>query len=168
MYGFFSNYSSSLELINHSLTLWLSWVHLRFYYRPQRSCSKVMFLYLSVCSREGEGVSQHALGQASPLGRHIPACTGAYMGRHIPACTWADTRPWQTYPSMHWGRHPLPPTTTAADGTHPTGMHSCLEIFSWIALCMTVRMLHRLKKFRLHRTREPRLLHHQWHRNVRT
>ena len=23
------------------------------------------------------------------------------------------------------GRHPLPPTATAADGTHPTGMHSC-------------------------------------------
>ena len=42
------------------------------------------------------------------------------------------------YPNMHWGRHPLPlgktappprsdsPTTaTAADGTRPTGMHSC-------------------------------------------
>ena len=33
------------------------------------------------------------------------------------------------YPSVHWGRHPradTPPTATAADGTHPTGMHSCL------------------------------------------
>ena len=34
------------------------------------------------------------------------------------------------YPSMHWGRHPPPnPTATAADGTHPTGMHSCLKPF---------------------------------------
>ena len=45
------------------------------------------------------------------------------------------------YPSMHWGRHPLadtprqtppPPgrhTATAADGTHPTEMHSCLPIY---------------------------------------
>ena len=32
------------------------------------------------------------------------------------------------YPSMHWDRH-LPPTATAADGMHPTGMHSCsLEV----------------------------------------
>ena len=47
------------------------------------------------------------------------------------------------YPSMHWGRHPVadaplgrhpqadtplqtPLTATAADGMHPTGMHSCL------------------------------------------
>ena len=49
------------------------------------------------------------------------------------------------YPSMHWSRHPprktlpwqtppcpvhagihIPPTAIAADGTHPTGMHSCL------------------------------------------
>ena len=36
------------------------------------------------------------------------------------------------YPSMHWADSPPPgqtqhpPTTaTAADGTHPTGMHSC-------------------------------------------
>ena len=29
------------------------------------------------------------------------------------------------YPSMHWGKYPTPPTATAADVTHPTGMHSC-------------------------------------------
>ena len=37
------------------------------------------------------------------------------------------------YPSMQWGRPPradtAPPLTTAVDGTHPTGMHSCFEIF---------------------------------------
>ena len=44
------------------------------------------------------------------------------------------------YPSMDWGRHPTlgrhprtdtaspPPTATAVDGTHPTGMHSCFKI----------------------------------------
>ena len=35
------------------------------------------------------------------------------------------------YPSMHCGRHPPPSprqTATAADGTHPTGMHSCLYL----------------------------------------
>ena len=31
------------------------------------------------------------------------------------------------YPRMHWGRPPPPgETATAADGTHPTGMHSCM------------------------------------------
>ena len=37
---------------------------------------------------------------------------------------WTDT-PWADTPL---GRHPYPPrakTATAADGTHPTGMHSC-------------------------------------------
>ena len=50
------------------------------------------------------------------------------------------------HPSMHWGRHPPTqcmleytspgqtppvrylPTATAADGTHPTGKHSCLFV----------------------------------------
>ena len=48
-------------------------------------------------------------GRHPPLGRHIPACTGADTPppcRHIPAYTGADTSPVQTYPSMHWGRHP--------------------------------------------------------------
>ena len=86
-----------------------------------------MFLHLSVILFTGgvcipactgadtpwADISQHALRQTPLLGRHVPACTGA------------DT-PEQTYPSMHWGRHPPPgQTATAADGTHPTGMHSC-------------------------------------------
>ena len=71
---------------------------------------KVMFLYLSVILFTGVGgVSQRALGQ---------------------------TPPGQTYPSMHLDRHPqqtsprqTPPygqMATAADGTHPTGMPSCI------------------------------------------
>ena len=72
------------------------------YYRPQRSCGKVMF------------------SQASVI---------LFTGECIPACTGADT-PWQTPP---WADTPqadtplqTPMTATAADGMHPTGMHSCL------------------------------------------
>ena len=84
--------------------------HMLHHYRPQRSYGKVMFLHLSVILFTGGCVSQHALG----LTTHR-----------------------QTYPSMHWGRHPpqqtypsQPPpgeTATATDGTHPTGMHLCWE-----------------------------------------
>ena len=47
----------------------------------------------------------------------------------------ADTAPSakQATPPPGPGRHPTAPlprqTATAADGTHPTGMHSCLEKF---------------------------------------
>ena len=77
-------------------------------YRRLRSCAKVMFSQVSVI---------------------------LFTGGCIPACTGADTPPGQTYPSMHWGRHltgrpfPPPPTATAADGTHPTGMLSCYVCF---------------------------------------
>ena len=37
----------------------------------------------------------------------------------------------EVYPSMHWVRPP--PTATAADGTHPTGMHSCFTL--WELIC---------------------------------
>ena len=102
--------------------------------------ANVMFLHLSVSHSVHRGVypsmhwgrhplqadmSQHALGQTPPPGRHVPACTGKDpspqadisqhalgqtpppLGRHIPACTRADTpTPGQTYPSMHSGRQP--------------------------------------------------------------
>ena len=86
------------------------------FYRPQRSCSKVMFLLLSISHSVHRGVY-----------------SSMQWGRHPPG---------QTYPSMQWGRHPpgqtplrqTPPwtdtptgqTATAADGTHPTRMHSCI------------------------------------------
>ena len=71
-----------------------------YFCRPQHSCGKVMFSQASVILFTG-GV----------------------------------------YPSMHWGRHPPrqtplpwadppPPTATAAEGTHPTGMHSSNNTFS--------------------------------------
>ena len=55
-----------------------------------------------------------------------------HWGKHPPP-------PGQTHPSMHWDRPPMAdisqhalgqtpptPTATAEDGTHHTGMHSCL------------------------------------------
>ena len=76
------------------------------YYRPQRSCGKVMFPQACVKNsvHGGRGVSQHALGQMPPL----------------PSACWERLTPWaDTLPP------PQTLTATAADGTHPTGMHSC-------------------------------------------
>ena len=68
------------------------------------SCGKVMFLQVSVCE-EGRGVDPP--GQTPLLGRHpLP-----------------ETPPRTGTP---WANIPTPPeTATAADSTHPTGMHSC-------------------------------------------
>ena len=54
----------------------------------------------------------------------IPACTGADPPGSISACTGADTPP-GSIPACT-GADP-PPMATAADGTHPAGMHSCLN-----------------------------------------
>ena len=96
------------------------------YYRPQRSCGKIMFLHLSVILFTGG--PDTPLGR-NPLGRQAP---GRHpLGRHLPQ---ADTP---------LGRHPQE-TTTAADGTHPTGMHSCssvvLHVFSCLRLCRMIRL----------------------------
>ena len=87
-------------------------------YHPQRSCGKVIFSQASVILSSG-GVysSMH-------WGRHPPP-------RQTPR--WADTSPCPVHAGIHTpftvhaGIHPHP-AATAADGTHPTGMHSCLEI----------------------------------------
>ena len=42
------------------------------------------------------------------------------------------------YPSMHWGRPPPGETATAADGTDPTGMHSCYQTFCWSLLWQNI------------------------------
>ena len=56
-----------------------------------------MFSQVSVCPQRDRSTP--------PLGRHSP------LGRHLPL-----------------GRHPLPQqTATAADGTHPIGMHPCFS-----------------------------------------
>ena len=61
-----------------------------------------MFSQVSVVLFTKGDVSQHALGQTPP---------------------WADTPLGQTTPRAD--NFPPPAKATAADGTHPTGMHSC-------------------------------------------
>ena len=75
------------------------------HYRPQRSCGKVMFSQASVILFTG-GVS--ALG-----------CVWQTPPPQADAPHQADT----PLPGACWGTPPL--VATAADGTHPTGMHSC-------------------------------------------
>ena len=70
-----------------------------FYYRPKRSCGKIMFLHVSVILSTGGGVWQ-------PPSRQTPFR--------------ADPSPQPDTP---------PEMATAADGTHPTGIHSCYIYF---------------------------------------
>ena len=93
-------------------------------YRPQRSCRKVMFLYLSVILFTGGGVCPSACLDTHTPGRHTPEQTSPWadtpLGR---SSQWANNPPGQT-PScpVHAGIH----MATAADGMHPTGIHSSL------------------------------------------
>ena len=96
-----------------------------------------------------------------PLARHPQADTHPWAdtapGRHplVRHTPWPDTCQTDTpsqqitpgrYPNRQTptlgrhppGRHPLPPTATAADGTHPTGMHSCIAMF---LLCCRVSLI---------------------------
>ena len=78
------------------------------------SCGKVMFSQVSVCPQGG---------RCTPLWQTDPSWKSD--------TPWADT-PWQADTPLAgrppWaGRHPPQQTATAADGTHPTGMHSCLS-----------------------------------------
>ena len=67
-----------------------------------------------------EGVSRPTPGGRGSPGPHLrvsrPTPWGGSPGPH----------PGGGYPSIHWGRHPPQQTATAAGGTHPTGIHSCL------------------------------------------
>ena len=65
--------------------------------------AKVMFLQACVCPHRGSG-GVFSGGECLLSGGSAPGGDG------IPACTEAD---------------PPGETATAADGTHPTGMHSC-------------------------------------------
>ena len=90
-----------------------------YYYRPQRSYGKVMFLHLPVIL---------FTGGCLPTGRHPPGRTPP-LGRHPSADTpWADTPPGQTPP--HWAaqslsRHPRqPPRADIPWADIPLGRHS--------------------------------------------
>ena len=119
------------------------------FYRPQRSFAKVMFLQVCVCPRGG-------LSIPACLAGGIPACLAAglqgvcYPSMH---CRWYPSMLCNRSPGgLFWGGVPVPrgvsapggagipacteatplpqgETATAADGTHPTGMHSCSVCF---------------------------------------
>ena len=111
-----------------------------------------MFSQVCVKNTVYRGVSITACTGAVYRGACITACTGAV--RHHPAQLCWDTPPAQCMLGYTPGRHPLgqtappqqtppppvrtppsrhlpgqtpPPMATAADGIHPTGMHSCLN-----------------------------------------
>ena len=98
----------------------------RNFYRPQTKLRKGNVftpVCQSFCSRGGGGCLPQCM-----LGYTPPSPTDAPLGRHpLPSACW-DTHP---LPSAGWDTHtPCPmhagiDVATAADGTHPTGMHSC-------------------------------------------
>ena len=88
-----------------------------YFYRPQYSCGKVMFLHLSVSHSVHGGVSGRHPWADTSLGRHL---LGRYpptpLGRHsLGKHPWAKI-PGQTPPGRHpLGRHPFGQTPLWAD-----------------------------------------------------
>ena len=78
--------------------------------------TKVMFLHLSVILSTG-GVCLSVWWDTTPLGPGTPTYQAAPKTRHSPK----DKAPLQDQAYPPTGVQ----TATAADGTHPTGMHSC-------------------------------------------
>ena len=90
-------------------------------YRPQTKFAKVMFLHLSVSHsvhRGGVCLSVYWDTITPPPPEQTPPGADPPGTRHPP--------PEQTPPP------PGAETATAADGTHPTGMHSCCILVSHI------------------------------------
>ena len=102
------------------------------YYRPQRSCEGYVFTPVCHSVHRGGSASVHAgiphtpppgpgtppeqtppWNQALPHSRHPHQSTLLPPGTRHPLPLGADTPP------------PCQQTATVADGTHPTGMHSC-------------------------------------------
>ena len=136
--------ASTWELFNLSLY---------YIYHPQTKFAKVMSVCLStvgmvVSQYALQVVSQHALQvSGGGLQAHTPGGSwGVWLGslqaytqggslqthtqgisRPTPRGESPGPHPGGVYPSMHWGRHPLPWMATAAGSTHPTGMLSCLQ-----------------------------------------
>ena len=88
------------------------------------SCGKVMFLHLSVILFTGEG--EVSAARSRDGGVRLRAWGVHPLGRHPQADPQAGNPPGQT-PFYADTAPQHPETATAADGTHPTGMHSCFE-----------------------------------------
>ena len=105
------------------------------------------------CTCSQEGTCPPPIGSRYPPGRHTPQvgtppsrCTplaGTPPGQVHPSrqvhppgryTPWAGTPPGQVHApaSTPPSRYPYSPrqTATVADGTHPTGMHSCIKVFN--------------------------------------
>ena len=75
------------------------------YYRPQRSCEG--YVFTGLCLSTGGCLVRRGL--SAP--REVCSWGTGLLRGGLPACIEADPPPGET--------------ATAADGTHPTGMHSC-------------------------------------------
>ena len=103
------------------------WRFVMFNYHPQTKFAKVIFLHLSLILFTGVSASVHAgippPGLGTPREQSPP-------GADTP---WEQTPPRSRTPAGAGSprtRHHPPgaETATAADGTHPTGMHSCIDM----------------------------------------
>ena len=92
-----------------------SWGFLPSFYRPQRSCSKVIFLHLSVILFTGGVHGQ----EGACMARRGACVTGEACVAGV--CVWHAAPPPDTTRYGQW-----------AGGTHPTGMHSCSKLISII------------------------------------
>ena len=101
---------------------------------------RLCFLYLSVCPQGGVSASVHAGIPPPPPGAGTPLGAGTPQSRHPRRAGTPQSRPPGTrHPPS---RHPPQQTATVADGTHPTGMHSCFLKFQSSFLREVAWVLH--------------------------
>ena len=101
----------------------------QYLYRPQRSCEG--YVFTGVCLSTG-GVSASVHGGMHPWELTPPPPPGADLPEQTSPLEQTPPRsrqpPEQTPPAPPGSRHPPKETATAADSTHPTGMHSCCKM----------------------------------------
>ena len=104
-----SQTSMHFQMLNRSVRNYTPLITVR------NEVAKVMFLHLSVILSTGGGLPQCMLGTHTPPPRCRPPG---------PDTSWNQTPPGTRHPPDQ--TYPPPrETAAAADGTHPTGMHSC-------------------------------------------
>ena len=99
----------------------------------KRSLRRLCFYTcLSFCSQQGVSRPRSGGGDGGVCSGGCPG-PGGVCPRGCPGPGGVQAQAWGVYPSMHWGRPPQQ-TATAADGTHPTGMHSCWRNYFYFLL----------------------------------